>query len=114
MTDKIYHVIVQRRVQSGQVQLNFTDAERANHVFASLGTLEARKVFTDDFGAKLSADPSDVGNVIFMDAERTLEFQGEIALLQQRIQRQTQAKAEAMPIVSRASLVVPQGTKFGS
>ncbi len=114
LSDNIYHVIINRRLQAGQVQLNFVDAERANHAFAKIGTLKERHVFTDDFAAKLNLDPEDIGNILFMDGQRTLEFQGEIALLQQRIQRQTQAKVEAMPIVPRASLMVPAGTKFGT
>lgn len=100
--DKIFSVYVQRKSVVAQVQLNFTAFERANQAFATLAALEGRKILSDDFGAKVSFDPSDIGHVLMVDAEKSFEFQTEIAVLQHDAQVRAQQKAGSRPRIDLA------------
>lgn len=112
MTDAIYHVVVHRRTVAAAIQMNFRDADKANNAFATLGVLMERKVIVDDFGAKFSIDPNDIGHIVFVDAARTLEMQGDIALMQQRQQQRTQAKAAQAPLIPAGNIALPNGKPF--
>jgi hypothetical protein len=117
MADNIYQVTVMRRIQGGQVVLNYTDEERAMLVFHEIAELaqDALKddrslssAFVDDFNAHLILDHDDIGNVYFQDTEKAADLNCRISLVHHRAQQRAQAIAQggANLIAARAGLAL--------
>jgi hypothetical protein len=110
MADNIYQVTVMRRVQGGQVVLNYTDEERAMLVFHEIGAISppGSSAFVDDFNAHLILDHDDIGNVYFQDTEKAADLNCRISLVHHRAQQRAQAIAQggANLIAARAGLAL--------
>lgn len=73
--DNLFSIVVQRRLQAGQVGLHYRSKDAANNALAALPLLTARKIIEDDFGNKVSFDPEDIGNVCLVDIAQSMEQQ---------------------------------------
>jgi hypothetical protein len=115
MADNIYQVTVMRRIQGGQVVLNYTDEERAMLVFHEIGAIVrpgrsavGSSAFVDDFNAHLILDHDDIGNIYFQDTEKAADLNCRISLVHHRAQQRAQAIAQggANLIAARAGLAL--------
>ena len=99
--DSLFAVQVTRKNQTGAITLNFKTEEAANHVFAKLHTgLTKREIISDQFGAKVSFDPEDIGNVLLADMRLNGEPQIFHTIMNQRIQAKIAQACKSDPLIN--------------
>ena len=111
---ELYNVVIQRKSQATQVQLNYVHKGAAETTFDRIMAMiedghvprAQREVFEDYFGAKIALDRDDIGNVLFIDAKKSLEMQGVAALMQAMAQQKTQREAQGNPLIN-GQLITP-------
>lgn len=117
---ELFSVVVMRRLQSGQVSLQFKSKDSANNAMAKIRGMAPRmleenggrkhELLQDDFGNKVDLDPTDIGNICLVDVKGALEQSAAQAEMTNKINIELQEKArrEQVYAQTRGGVLIPQ------